>query len=165
MAVWFNELETDPTENNAFFLRYNIDFDSEPEKERKIYFYGLGTSVDNIEWIWEYSEFLLEEIPGLGLSPNIHFAWSVEGIYQAMSKNQITISELNSGEINADNYPGEIPNPMGASGMYKVEKVEIDFQGLEKIFNDNNGLWKLAFPPPGYEHMGPKPFKLEASQA
>ena len=27
MPVWFNELETDPTENNAFFLRYNIDFD------------------------------------------------------------------------------------------------------------------------------------------
>ena len=165
MPVWFNELETDPTEHNAFFLRYNIDFHSEPEKERKIYFYGLGTSVDNIEWIWEYSKFLLKEIPPIGLSPNIHFVWAVEGIYQAMSKNQITISELNSGEINADNYPGEILNPMAASGMLKVEKIEIDFQGLEKIFNDNNGLWKLAFPPPEYEHMGPKPFKLEASKA
>ena len=161
MAELFKKLRTDVYGENVFFLRYNLDFGSEENQERRIYFYGTGTSEDNIEWVWEYSEFWLEDIPGIGLAPNIHIQWSVEGIFIAMADNKISLSELDSGKINADNYPPLLPSPMSASGDKEVEKINIGFEEFKEICENNNGIWALAYPPQGLEHMGPKPFRLD----
>ena len=107
----------------------------------------------------------MEDSGPFGLGPNIHFMWAVEGIYIGLSTNQITLAELDSGKLNADKHQPLLPNPMAASGMLDVEKIELDMEGLRKIFNNNNGIWKLAFPPPDLEHMGPKPYKLDISKA